>query len=97
MYIAVEEIQCLATWAAGHHFFLVALVRDNRYYKSFGDRYRCILYEKRMESLAINEQRVREPQVLGYKMAISAEPTCHGLFDSSMGEKMLVLSNGSIF
>lgn len=43
--IAVEELQCLATWKEGSYRYLVGLMQY-RHHASYEERFRCFVYEK---------------------------------------------------
>lgn len=82
MWVAVEELECLATWRDGPYHYMVGKLSRPELgaHQSDEDRYRCFVYED------VNNTTTQ--------IAISPDATCTGIPSPTEGSKVMKLTRG---
>lgn len=95
--LAVEELECVATWKEGSSRYLVGKV-SHSHITSNEDRFRCFVYEK--SSIVAAEPTddfgylPKLHDAADFRLAQSGDATCNGLFSPMEGSRTMTLKKG---
>ena len=89
LFIAEEEMSCLATWKEGSRRYMVSLMNHTHVYND-DSRYRCFIYQK-IRTPGGGGKGGHRDAAASYKMAQSSYASCLGLWNVDEGDKTFTL------